>query len=55
MILSYSHNTLITIYVYWLLGVGQSEFAVSNMVDLFCLLLSPGGGDELQGERKSQF
>ena len=29
-------------------GVGQSEYLVSNMVDMFCLLLSPGGGDELQ-------
>src|SRR5512143_1287498 len=30
-------------------GVGQSETAVSEMVDLFVLLLSPGGGDDLQG------
>ena len=31
-------------------GVGQSEFAVADMVDLFELLLPPAGGDELQGE-----
>jgi LAO/AO transport system kinase len=30
-------------------GVGQSETAVSDLVDMFVLLLLPGGGDELQG------
>lgn len=30
------------------LGVGQSEFAVADMVDMFILLLPPAGGDELQ-------
>ena len=30
-------------------GVGQSEVAVAGMVDLFLLLVAPGGGDELQG------
>ncbi|XP_059144028.1 methylmalonic aciduria type A protein, mitochondrial-like [Physella acuta] len=33
-------------------GVGQSEFAVADMVDLFCLLIPPAGGDELQGIKK---
>lgn len=33
-------------------GVGQSETAVAEMVDLFLLLLAPGGGDELQGIKK---
>ncbi|MDF2094888.1 methylmalonyl Co-A mutase-associated GTPase MeaB [Aquibaculum arenosum] len=33
-------------------GVGQSETAVAEMVDLFALLLLPGGGDELQGIKK---
>ncbi|BBK44522.1 LAO/AO transport system kinase [Allostella vacuolata] len=33
-------------------GVGQSETAVAEMVDLFLLLLLPGGGDELQGLKK---
>ncbi len=33
-------------------GVGQSETAVAEMVDIFLLLLSPGGGDELQGIKK---
>lgn len=33
-------------------GVGQSETAVSEMVDLFCLLAAPGGGDELQGIKR---
>jgi LAO/AO transport system kinase len=33
-------------------GVGQSETAVADMVDLFCLLVSPGGGDELQGIKR---
>jgi len=33
-------------------GVGQSEFKVKEMVDCFLLLLSPGGGDELQGIKK---
>ncbi|HEX7776386.1 MAG TPA: methylmalonyl Co-A mutase-associated GTPase MeaB [Parvibaculum sp.] len=33
-------------------GVGQSETAVADMVDMFLLLLSPGGGDELQGIKR---
>jgi LAO/AO transport system kinase len=33
-------------------GVGQSETTVADMVDLFCLLLLPSGGDELQGIKK---
>ncbi|MGO1119294.1 methylmalonyl Co-A mutase-associated GTPase MeaB [Rhodovibrionaceae bacterium A322] len=33
-------------------GVGQSETAVADMVDLFALLLLPSGGDELQGIKK---
>ncbi|NIA71823.1 methylmalonyl Co-A mutase-associated GTPase MeaB [Pelagibius litoralis] len=33
-------------------GVGQSETAVSEMVDIFLLMLLPGGGDELQGIKK---
>jgi LAO/AO transport system kinase len=33
-------------------GVGQSETAVAEMVDMFILLLAPGGGDELQGMKR---
>lgn len=33
-------------------GVGQSETAVSEMVDIFTLLISPSGGDELQGIKR---
>lgn len=33
-------------------GVGQSETAVAEMVDLFCLLAAPGGGDDLQGIKR---
>jgi LAO/AO transport system kinase len=33
-------------------GVGQSEVAVAGMVDLFLLLLAPGGGDELSGVKR---
>ncbi len=33
-------------------GVGQSETAVADMVDMFVLLLMPGGGDELQGIKR---
>ena len=33
-------------------GVGQSETAVSDMVDLFVLLVPPGGGDDLQGIKR---
>ena len=33
-------------------GVGQSETAVADMVDMFVLLQSPGGGDELQGIKR---
>lgn len=33
-------------------GVGQSETAVADMTDLFILLQSPGGGDDLQGIKR---
>lgn len=33
-------------------GVGQSETAVADMVDMFILLLLPGGGDELQAIKR---
>ena len=33
-------------------GVGQSEIAVADMVDLFMLLIAPGGGDGLQGIKR---
>jgi len=33
-------------------GVGQSETAVAEMVDLFCLLAGPGAGDDLQGVKR---
>ncbi|MPC21887.1 Methylmalonic aciduria type A, mitochondrial [Portunus trituberculatus] len=33
-------------------GVGQSEFSVVDMVDMFTLLIPPGGGDELQGLKR---
>lgn len=34
-------------------GVGQSEFAVADMVDMFVLLIPPAGGDELQVSGKT--
>ena len=33
-------------------GVGQSETAVADMVDIFVLLQLPGGGDDLQGIKR---
>ncbi|MDO9525069.1 MAG: methylmalonyl Co-A mutase-associated GTPase MeaB [Gemmobacter sp.] len=33
-------------------GVGQSETVVSEIADLFILLLAPAGGDELQGVKR---
>src|SRR5580658_3054339 len=33
-------------------GVGQSETEIAEMVDLFVLLIAPGGGDELQGLKR---
>jgi LAO/AO transport system kinase len=33
-------------------GVGQSETAVADLVDLFVLLIAPAGGDELQGIKR---
>ncbi|XP_013791114.1 methylmalonic aciduria type A protein, mitochondrial-like, partial [Limulus polyphemus] len=34
------------------IGVGQSEYNVAHMVDMFVLLIPPAGGDELQGIKK---
>lgn len=33
-------------------GVGQSEYAVADMVDFFLVMLLPGAGDTLQGIKK---
>ncbi len=33
-------------------GVGQSETEVDQMVDVFAVLVAPGGGDELQGIKR---
>lgn len=33
-------------------GVGQSETMVSRLVDVFLLLMQPGGGDDLQGIKR---
>jgi LAO/AO transport system kinase len=33
-------------------GVGQSETAVADLTDMFILILSPAGGDELQGLKR---
>ena len=33
-------------------GVGQSEIAVDQVVDMLILVVPPGGGDELQGVKK---
>ena len=33
-------------------GIGQSEVAVSEMVDMFVLVIPPASGDELQGIKK---
>lgn len=33
-------------------GVGQSEFAVADLVDCVVLLIQPGAGDELQGMKR---
>lgn len=33
-------------------GVGQSETAVAQMVDIFVMLLQPGSGDDLQGIKR---
>lgn len=33
-------------------GVGQAETTVAEMVDLFFLLIAPGGGDDLQGIKR---
>ena len=33
-------------------GVGQSETAAFDMTDVFCLLITPDSGDELQGLKK---
>ena len=35
-----------------IVGVGQSETIVSEICDIFALLLAPAGGDELQGVKR---
>ena len=51
----YSTLPLNVVWMFYLMmyhtfaGVGQSEFAVADMVDMFILLIPPAGGDELQG------
>lgn len=32
-------------------GVGQSEVEVDKAVDMMVLIVPPGGGDDLQGEK----
>jgi LAO/AO transport system kinase len=44
----------ISFMILFFIGVGQSEFAVVDMVDMFCVLLPPGSGDELQGKNENQ-
>ncbi|XP_033111919.1 methylmalonic aciduria type A homolog, mitochondrial-like [Anneissia japonica] len=34
------------------MGVGQSEYAVADMVDMLVLVVPPAGGDELQGLKR---
>lgn len=53
-ILSYSWAVVMAKICVLFTGVGQSEFAVADMVDMFVLLIPPAGGDELQvsGEKK---
>ena len=36
-------------------GVGQSEYLVADMVDMFCLIIPPAGGDELQGLKRGMY
>jgi LAO/AO transport system kinase len=33
-------------------GIGQSEYLAADLTDIFCLLIQPGSGDELQGVKK---
>ncbi len=33
-------------------GVGQSETEIVNLVDIFCLMILPGAGDEIQGIKR---
>lgn len=40
---AFSYSSLL-----WNLGVGQSEYEVADMVDMFVVLIPPAGGDELQ-------
>lgn len=42
------HNVIIVETV----GIGQSEVSVEAMVDLFVLLIAPGGGDDVQGIKR---
>lgn len=45
-------SALYDIIIVETVGVGQSEYAVADMVDMFVLLIPPAGGDELQGIKK---
>lgn len=53
-ILSHCWSVLTIKSVFLFSGVGQSEFAVADMVDMFVLLIPPAGGDELQVSEKQQ-
>lgn len=53
-ILSYSWSVVTVKICVLFTGVGQSEFAVADMVDMFVLLIPPAGGDELQVSEKKQ-
>ena len=43
-----STNSILSLFS----GVGQSEYVVSDMVDMLVLLIPPAGGDELQGIKR---
>ena len=46
------YDLRVTIFFCCFSGVGQSEFAVADMVDMFIVLIPPAGGDELQGLKR---
>ena len=51
-IISLIDSIIFSVIIVETVGLGQSEVELEQAVDMFCLLVSPGGGDDLQASKK---